>query len=97
MKNATVAINYESFQTLKDKADRYEKLDRENKKISDEQETFVELMCECLESANEQKTAENKQYFIAKGIQAICDRYDMDIKIEYGELDEGKAPSLLNE
>ncbi|EON71790.1 hypothetical protein [Lysinibacillus sphaericus] len=98
MKNATVTINYESFQSIKDKADRYDKLNRENEQISAEQDKFVELICKCLDNANEQKASENKQYFIAKGIQAICNRYDMDLEIEYGELDEGKgkAPGKKN-
>ncbi|MGN4127999.1 hypothetical protein ACMGD3_23795 [Lysinibacillus sphaericus] len=52
----------------------------------------MELICNCLENANEQKASENKQYFIAEGIRAICDHFDMDLKIEYGELDKGKAP-----
>ncbi|MFY0519350.1 hypothetical protein ACOMCU_16205 [Lysinibacillus sp. UGB7] len=97
MNNATVTINYESFQSIKDKADKYDKLIQENEQISAEQDKFVELLCKCLDNANEQEASENKQHFIAKAIRAICDHYDMDMNIEYGELDEGKAPSLLNE
>lgn len=92
MNNATVTINYESFQSIKDKAGRYDELERERKSISAEQEKFIDLICNCLENANEQKASENKQHFIAKGILAICDHFNMDLKVEYGELDEGKAP-----
>ncbi|PIJ98110.1 hypothetical protein [Lysinibacillus sphaericus] len=92
MKNATVTINYESFQSIKDKADRYDKLISENKQISAEQDEFVETLCKCLDKANDQKLAVNKQYFIAQGIKAICSHLDTDVKVEYGDLDEGKAP-----
>ena len=92
MKNATVTIDYESFQSIKENADKYDKLVRENKQNVDKEAEFIELLCSCLENANAQKTADNKQYFIAQGIRAICERFDIDLMTEYGEVDQGKAP-----
>ncbi len=92
MKNASVTINYESFQSIKEKADKYDEAIREKEDILSENDEFIEMLCGCLEKANEQKVSANKQYFIAQGIKAICKRFDMDLKDEYGELDEGKEP-----
>jgi hypothetical protein len=92
MKDATVTINYESFQSIKDKADRYDKLVLENENILDVQSKFLDTICDCIENANEQKTLKNKQYFIAKGIRAICENFQMNIEVEFPGLDEGKAP-----
>lgn len=92
MENATVTINYESFQSIMKKADKYDELVRTKEDILKKQDDFIETLCTCLEKANEQKVSANKQYFIAEGIKAICDRFDFDLKSEYGELDEGKAP-----
>ncbi|WP_336636867.1 hypothetical protein [Lysinibacillus fusiformis] len=92
MKNATVTINYESFQSLKEKADKYDDAIRKKEDILSKNDEFIETLCVCLEKANEQKVSANKQYFIAEGIKAICNRFDMNLKDEYGELDEGKEP-----
>ncbi|MCE4044575.1 hypothetical protein LXM56_10595 [Lysinibacillus fusiformis] len=92
MENATVTINYESFQSIVKKANKYDELVRTKEDILKKQDDFIEVLCNCLEKANEQKVSSNKQYFIAEGIKAICDRFDFDLKSEYGELDEGKAP-----
>ncbi|WP_028562295.1 hypothetical protein [Paenibacillus pinihumi] len=92
MKNATVTIDYTSFQSIKEKADKYDiaKLTREVANAKERE--FVDKICNCIEKANDCKAAEQKQYYIALGIRAICEHYDMDLKIEYGELDEGKSP-----
>ncbi|MGD2199885.1 hypothetical protein [Lysinibacillus fusiformis] len=92
MKNATVTINYESFQSIKQKADKYDEAVREREDILSKNDEFIETLCVCLEKANEQKVSANKQYFIAEGIKAICNRFDINLKDEYGELDEGKEP-----
>ncbi|WP_337982822.1 hypothetical protein [Lysinibacillus sp. C5.1] len=92
MKNASVTINYESFQSIKEKADKYDEAIRKKEEILSENDEFIDILCSCLEKANEQKVSANKQYFIAQGIKAICKRFDMDLKDEYGELDEGKEP-----
>lgn len=92
MKNATVTINYESFQSIMKKANKYDELVRTKEDVLNKNDRFIDVLCTCLEKANEQKVSSNKQYFIAEGIKAICDRFDMDLKVEYGELDEGKAP-----
>ncbi|WP_107949970.1 hypothetical protein [Lysinibacillus parviboronicapiens] len=92
MKNATVTINYESFQSIKKNADKYDELIRTKEDVLNKNHEFIETLCTCLEKANEQKVSANKQYFIAKGIQAICKHFNMTVEAEYGELDEGKAP-----
>lgn len=92
MKNATVTINYEGFQSIKQKADKYDEAIRKKEDILSKNDEFIETLCVCLEKANEQKVSANKQYFIAEGIKAICKRFDMNLKDEYGELDEGKEP-----
>ncbi|MEK3726799.1 MULTISPECIES: hypothetical protein [unclassified Lysinibacillus] len=92
MKNATVTINYVSFQSIMEKADKYDELVRTKEDVLNKNDSFIDVLCTCLEKANEQKVSANKQYFIAEGIKAICDRFDFDLKSEYGELDEGKAP-----
>lgn len=96
MKNATVTIDYTSFQAIKEKADKYDELIRAREDVLNKNEEFIETLCISLEKANEQKDSANKQYFIAEGIKAICSRFDMDLKVEYGELDEGKAPIELD-
>lgn len=95
MKDATVTINYESFQSIKKKADKYDDLVRAKEDVLNENHEFIETLCNCIEKANEQKTAVNKQFFIAEGIKAICNHFNMDLNIEFGELDEGKAPKKL--
>ncbi|SCY30698.1 hypothetical protein [Lysinibacillus fusiformis] len=92
MKDATVTINYESFQTIKKNADKYDELVRAKEDVLHKNHEFIETLCTCLEKANEQKTAVNKQYYIAEGIKEICSHFDLDLKVKYGELDEGKAP-----
>jgi|GEM_PF-2339634 len=92
MKDATVTISYESFQDIKKNADKYEKLVQAKEDVLHKKNEFIETLCTCLEKANEQKTSVNKQYYIAEGIKAICSHFDMDLKVEYGEVDEGKAP-----
>lgn len=92
MKNATVTINYESFQSIARKADKYDELVRTKEGILNKKDDFIDTLCTCLEKANEQKVSANKQYFIAEGIKAICRHFEMDLKVEFGDLDEGKAP-----
>jgi len=92
MKNATVTIDYVSFQSIKEKADRHDKEQREREKVNAEEKAFVERICNCIEKANECQTAEQKQYYIALGVRAICEHWDMDIQENYGGLDEGRAP-----
>ncbi|AZS16459.1 hypothetical protein [Paenibacillus lutimineralis] len=92
MNNATVTIDYESFQSIKVKADKYDKAKREQLEASKKHEQFVESLCTSLEKANECETPEQKQYYIALGIRAICEHYGMDLKTEYGDLDEGEVP-----
>lgn len=92
MKNATVTIDYASFQDIKTKADMYDKAKREQKETGAKEEKFVNVICDCIEKANDCKTAEQKQYYIALGVRAICEHYEMDMATEYGELDEGQAP-----
>lgn len=92
MMGATVTINYESFQSIKDKADRYDRAIQESKDALDVHSKFLDAICDCVENANKQKTLKNKQYFIAKGIRAICENFEMDIEVEFAGLDEGKAP-----
>ncbi len=92
MKDATVTINYESFQAIKMNSDKYLEMVRAKEDVLHQNHEFIETLCTCLEKANEQKIAVNKQYYIAEGIKAICIRFDLDLKTEYGDLDEGKAP-----
>ncbi|WP_018752193.1 hypothetical protein [Paenibacillus sanguinis] len=92
MKNATVTVDYESFQRLKDRADRYEAMKRNQAEEAKNERKFIECICDCIEKANDARTPENKQYHIAQGIRAICEHYDMDLLTEYAGLDEGEAP-----
>ncbi|MFF5993691.1 hypothetical protein AAGS61_02900 [Lysinibacillus sp. KU-BSD001] len=92
MKNATVTIDYESFQAIKEKADKYDASCKENKTILDTQSEFVDKLCTYLDLANEQTTAKNKQFFIAQGIRTFCEHYEMDVEVEYEQLDDGVAP-----
>lgn len=92
MKNATVTIDYASFQDIKTKADMHDKAKREQKEAGAKEEKFVNVICDRIEKANDCKTAEQKQYYIALGVRAICEHYEMDMVTEYGELDEGQAP-----
>lgn len=92
MKNATVTIDYESFQEIKEKADRLESVLKKIDQNEKERNGFMERLMSCIENANGRKAAEQKQYYIAMGIRAICEHYEMDAATEYGELDEGQAP-----
>lgn len=92
MKNATVTINYESFQSIMKKADKYDESVRTKEDFLNKKDRFIDVLCTCLEKASEQKVSANKQYFIAEGIKAICDYFETDLESEYGELDEGTAP-----
>lgn len=91
MKDATVTIGYESFQAIKTKADRYEKLASANEEAESKERSFIDQLCTCIEKANECRTAEQKQYYVALGIRAICEHYEYDLLAEYGELDAGQA------
>ncbi|KYG90000.1 hypothetical protein A0U40_09760 [[Bacillus] sp. KCTC 13219] len=93
MKNATVTIDYTSFQAIKEKADKYDSLAEENENMLSQQGRFIDILCNCIEDANEQATAKHKQYFIDKGIKAICEQFDMNVDIEFAGLNEGVAPS----
>lgn len=96
MKDATVTIGYESFQIIKNNADKYKELVHTNKDALKKIQEFNETLCGVIEKANEQKIAANKQFFIAEGIKAICQYYDMDLSTEFGELDEGEEPEKTN-
>lgn len=90
--NATVTIDYDSFQSIKEKADKYDKEKQVFEKANEEERAFINRICNCIEKANECQTLEQKQYYIAQGIRAICEYWDMDLQDNYGELDEGQAP-----
>lgn len=90
--NATVTVDYATFQSIKEKADKLDKAKRDFEKANEEERAFVERICTCIEKANECQTLEHKQYYIAQGIRAICEHWDMDMQDNYGELDEGQAP-----
>lgn len=92
MKEATVTLSYESFQEIKNKADLYDAIKQSNIARADKDTTFHDAICTSIEKANDSKLLEHKQYYIAQGILAICDHYEMDLIAEYGELDEGEAP-----
>jgi hypothetical protein len=92
MKSATVTINYESFQTIKTKADMHDKAKQEQREAGTRIEEFTNFICDCIEKANKCKTAEEKQYYIALGIRKICKHYEWDIATEYPGLDTGLAP-----
>lgn len=92
MKNATVTINYEAFQTIKEKADKYDAALKEKEEVADIRDALLDMLATCIKKANEQTTAPHKQFFIAEGIKAICKHYDMDLETEFGKLNEGKAP-----
>lgn len=91
MKNATVTIDYESFQRLKEQADKYNQAKQNQTAATEKEHKFVERICNCIELANDAPVLEQKQHYIAQGIRAICEHYDMDLQVEYGELDEGQA------
>jgi len=91
MKDATVTISYESFQAIKTKADKFDKLTSENEEAASKESSFIAKLSTCIEKANECQTAEHNQYHIALGIRAICEHYDYDLKAEYGELGVGQA------
>lgn len=92
MKNATVTINYASFRNIKEKADKFDGAKQEREKAFEKRDKFIDEICECIDKANDQNLLEHKQHFIAQGIRAICEYYDMDISVEYEGLDEGQAP-----
>lgn len=92
MKDATVTINYSSFQSIKDKADKYDSLIKENEALLSKEAEFIDKICNCLESANEQNRLANKQFFIAQEILAICERFEMNVDIEFNGLDYGTEP-----
>ncbi|MBA9086521.1 hypothetical protein FHR92_002999 [Fontibacillus solani] len=91
MKDATVTIGYESFQTIRTKADKYDKLISAREDAASKERSFIDQLVTSIEKANECPTAEQKQYHIALGIRAICEYFDYDLKAEYGELDAGQA------
>ena len=92
MKDATVTINYSSFQSIKEKADKYVSLVQENEVLLSKEADFIERLCNCLEKANEQNRLANKQFFIAQGILAICERFEMNVDEEFKSLDLGTEP-----
>ncbi|MNW41814.1 hypothetical protein D3C74_189680 [compost metagenome] len=92
MKDATVTLSYESFQEIKKKANMYDVTKQSNLAREDRQVQFIDSICQSLEKANDSRLLEHKQYYIAQGIRAICEHYYMDLKTEYGELDEGQDP-----
>ena len=92
MKDATVTINYSSFKSIKEKADKYDSLVQENEVLLSKEADFIERLCNCLEKANEQNRLANKQFFIAQGILAICERFEMNVDEEFKGLDSGTEP-----
>ena len=96
MKDATVTINYSSFQSIKDKADKYDSLVKDNEALLSKEAEFIEKLCDCLEKANDQNRLANKQFFIAQGILAICERFEMDVDTEFSCLDYGTEPKGNN-
>ncbi|WP_128102803.1 hypothetical protein [Paenibacillus sp. DCT19] len=96
MNNATVTLDYESFQSIKRNADLYENLMRNVDEVKNQQKQFIDRLIYCLEKTNEQKVIENKQFYVAEGIKVICEYYEMDLADSYGELDEGKAPDSID-
>lgn len=93
MKNATVTMPYEDFQNIKNKADMYDKEAKEREERRNTNANFIDTLCECIEKGAVCKEAGGKQYFLFKGLEAICARYDMDMKKEYGEIEAGTEPS----
>lgn len=55
MKNATVTINYVSFQSIMEKADKYDELVRTKEDVLNKNDSFIDVLCTCLEKANEQR------------------------------------------
>ncbi|TYA10975.1 hypothetical protein FRY98_24730 [Paenibacillus faecis] len=92
MKDATVTLSYESFQEIKRKADLYDATKVSNLAREERQIKFIESLCHTIEKANDSKSLEHKQFYIARGIREICENYGMDLLENYGELDEGQDP-----
>lgn len=86
-------MNYGDFEELKKKADKYTAVHQYYQNELTKQAEFVVSICEAIEKANDYTTLENKQYYIAQGIKAICNFYETDMTVEYGELDEGQVPA----
>ncbi len=93
MKNATVTMPYDDFQHIKNKADMYDKEAKEREEIKNAKTNFIDTLCECIEKGAVCKEAGEKQYYLVRGLRAICTRYDMDMKKEYGEIEAGTEPS----
>ena len=79
MKNVTVTMEYETFENLKKKADKYTSVHQYYQNELAKQADFVVSICESIEKANDCALLENKQYHFAQGIKAIWKFYETEI------------------